>query len=111
MRWESLDRFARASRAARPGLARRDERALATLLGRGTTQSKALERTNVYYTLHNVMFSLHCEQPDRSGPARVDHRLNAGRIVGDIRDIAFCMRTEDVYDNVKVEEKMGPSRG
>ena len=26
------------------------------------------------------MFSLHCDQPDRSGPARVDQRLNAGRI-------------------------------
>ena len=26
--------------------------------------------------------------------------------IGDIRDIAFCMRTEDVYDSVKVEEKM-----
>ena len=31
--------------------------------------------------------------------------------IGDIRDIAFCMSTEDVYDNVKVEEKMGPSGG
>ena len=50
VRRESLGRFARASTAARPGLARRDERALATLLGRGTTQSKALEKTNVYYT-------------------------------------------------------------
>lgn len=31
--------------------------------------------------------------------------------IGDIRDIAFWMRTEDVYDNVKVEEKMSSSRG
>ena len=31
--------------------------------------------------------------------------------IGDIRDIAFCMRTEDVYDSVKVEEKIGPSHG
>ena len=31
--------------------------------------------------------------------------------IGDIRDIAFWMRTEDVYDNVKVEEKMDSSRG
>ena len=30
--------------------------------------------------------------------------------IGDIRDIAFWMKTEDVYDNVKVEEKMGSSR-
>ena len=31
--------------------------------------------------------------------------------IGDIRDIAFWMRTEDVYDNVKVEEKMSSSGG
>ena len=30
--------------------------------------------------------------------------------IGDIRDIAFCMRTVDVYDGAKVEEKLGPSR-
>ena len=29
--------------------------------------------------------------------------------IGDIRDIAFCMRTEDIYDSVKVEEKIDPS--
>ena len=31
--------------------------------------------------------------------------------IGDIRDIAFCMRTEDVYDSVKIEEKMDLSCG
>ena len=29
--------------------------------------------------------------------------------IGDIRDIAFCMRTEDIYDSVKVEETIDPS--
>ena len=31
--------------------------------------------------------------------------------IGDIRDIAFCMRTEAVYNSVNVEEKMSPSSG
>lgn len=31
--------------------------------------------------------------------------------IGDIRDIAFCMRTEQVYDSVKVEDKVSPSDG
>ena len=29
--------------------------------------------------------------------------------IGDIRDIAFCMRTEDIYDSVKVGEEVDPS--
>ena len=38
-------------------------------------------------------------------------REPAGRLelpIGNIRDIAFCMRTEDIYDNVKVEEEIDP---
>ena len=30
--------------------------------------------------------------------------------IGDICDIAFCMRTEDIYDSVKVEENSDPGR-
>lgn len=40
---------------------------------------------------------------ERSGPLVLP--------IGDIRDIAFCVRTEDVYDNVTVEEKMSSSSG
>ena len=41
----------------------------------------AAEKVNVYYTIHNVMFSLHCAQPGpRRGPARADRRSSAGRI-------------------------------
>ena len=41
----------------------------------------AAEKVNVYYTIHNVMFSLHCAQPGPGwGPARADRRSSAGRI-------------------------------
>ena len=41
----------------------------------------AAEKVNVYYTVHNVMFSLHCAQSGPGwGPARADRRPSAGRI-------------------------------
>ena len=37
-------------------------------------------RREFVYTIHNVMFSLHCAQPGPSGPARADRRSSAGRV-------------------------------
>ena len=47
--------------ATRPGLARRDGRAAGDT--GPPTRSEILEKVNVYYNIHNVMFSLHCAQP------------------------------------------------
>ena len=41
----------------------------------------AAVKMNVHYTIHNVMFSLHCAQPGPGwGPARAGRRSSAGRV-------------------------------
>ena len=62
------------------GPARRDRTGIAALFARGATRSEALRGETVYYTLHNGKYSLHREEPRRSGPDRMHRRSNAGGI-------------------------------
>ena len=94
-------------------VARRDSRVLSCVHGAVRYINPDTFRTNPIESLRTPLF----KQKRFAHQKEYRFVFQTGRkpagplelAIGDIRDISFCMRTEDIYDSVKVEEKIDPS--